>query len=143
MAKRILLGLLGVVLGFIAGAVVMTVLHMASGLVYPPPEGLDMWSQEPEQLERMREWFSTLPAGAFLLAILVHGLGCMGGAVVAMLIAGRRSLWPAVIVGVLFTAAGVINLTSIPHPSWFPYVDLPVYMVLALVAGVLLRRSEA
>jgi hypothetical protein len=34
-----------------------------------------------------------------------------------------------------------MNLSSIPHPSWFPFVDVPIYLVLALVAGILLKRK--
>ena len=143
MAKRILIGVLGVILGAIAGMVFMMSLHMASCLVYPPPEGLNLMSQDPEQVERMTEWFGTLPAGAFVLALLAHGLGCMAGAMVAMLVSGRRTLWPALVVGAFFTVGGILNLASIPHPSWFPYADLPIYLVLALVAGLLLRRGKA
>ena len=98
-------------------------------------------SPEPENQARLKEWFGTLPAGAFLLATVCHGLGCMAGAFVAMLVSGRRSLVPPLIIGVFFTVAGIMNLSSIPHPSWFPLVDLPVYLVLAWVAGVLLQRK--
>ena len=141
MTKRILLGVIGVVLGIVAGMIVMTVLHIASALVYPPPEGVDFMSREPEDQDRLNEWFGTLPAGAFVLAVASHGLGCMAGAIVAMLVCGRRSLVPALVVGVFFTAAGIMNLASIPHPTWFPFADLPVYLVLALAAGLLLKRK--
>ena len=141
MAKQILFRGIGVVLGIVAGMIFMMSLHMASTVVYPLPEGVDFMSQEPENQERLMEWFGTLPAGAFLLATVCHGLGCMAGALVAMLVSGRRSLVPALIVGVFFTAAGIMNLSSVPHPSWFPFVDLPVYLVLALVAGLLLKRK--
>ena len=98
-------------------------------------------SQEPENQARLNEWFGTLPTGAFLLATACHGLGCMAGAFVAMLVSGRRSLIPPLVVGVFFTGCGIMNLSSVPHPAWFPFVDLPVYLVLALVAGLLLRRK--
>jgi hypothetical protein len=141
MAKRVLFGAIGVVLGIVAGMIFMMALHMATTLVFPLPEAVDFMSQEPENQARLREWFGTLPAGAFLLAIVCHGLGCMAGAVVAMLVSGRRSLLPPLIVGVFFTMCGIMNLSSIPHPSWFPFADLPVYLVLALVAGLLLKRK--
>jgi len=141
MGKRILLGVLGVVFGIVAGMIFMMFLHWATTFVYPLPEGVDFMSQEPEDQERFKEWAATLPTGAFLLATVCHGLGCLAGAVVAMLVAGRRSLIPALVVGVFFTACGVMNLSAVPHPAWFAYVDLPVYLILALVAGVLLKRQ--
>jgi hypothetical protein len=142
MVKQIFISVLGVVLGIMAGMIFMMSLHMASTLVYPLPEGVDFMSQEPENMARLNEWFGTLPAGAFLLATACHGLGCMAGAVVAMFISGRRSLVTPLIVGVVFTICGIMNLSSVPHPSWFPFVDVPVYLVLALVAGFLLKQKS-
>ena len=141
MVNRVLVGVLSVVLGIAAGMILMMSLHWASTFVYPLPEGVDFMSQEPENQARLNEWFGTLPTGAFLLATACHGLGCMAGAFVAMLVSVRRSLIPPLVVGVFFTGCGIMNLSSVPHPSWFPFVDLPVYLVLALVAGLLLRRK--
>ena len=141
MAKQVLFAVIGVVLGIVAGMIFMMSLHLATTLVYPLPEGVDFMSQELENQARLEEWFGTLPTGAFLLAIACHGLGCMAGAFVAMLVSGRRSLVPPLIVGVFFTACGIMNLSSIPHPFWFPFVDLPAYLVLALIAGLLLKRK--
>lgn len=141
MAKTIIFGVIGVVLGIVLGMVFMMALHMASTFVYPLPEGVDFMSQEPENQARLKEWFGTLPAGAYLLATVCHGLGCMTGAVVAMLITGRQSLVTPVIVGVFFTVCGIMNLSELPHPSWFPIVDLPAYLIFAIVAGLVLKRK--
>ena len=143
MGRRIVLGVVGVLIGVIGGMVFMMGLHHASSLVYPIPEGLDMMSSDPAQQERLAAWIGTLPAGAFVLALTAHGLGCMGGAALATLIAGRRSLVPALVVGAVFTVAGVMNIQAMPHPAWFPFVDLPVYLALAYLAGRLLRRRES
>ena len=143
MGKRVLMNVVGVVVGVPLGMILMMGLHFLSGLVYPAPEGVDMMSSEPDQVEAVKAWMATLPAGAFLLAALAHGLGCMGGAAIATLIAGRRSMVAAIVVGVLFTFAGIMNLMMMPHPSWFPFLDMPIYLVLALVAGKLLRRAPA
>lgn len=141
--KTKILGIAGVAIGLFAGMALMMGLHMASGLVYPPPEGVDLMGETPAQQAAVVAWIATLPAGAMLLAILAHGLGCMGGAALATLISGRRAWWPAIVVGVLFTIAGIMNLSSVPHPWWFPYLDLPIYMLLALLAGRLLIRPVA
>lgn len=64
----------------------------------------------------------------------------MAGAFVAMLLTDRPSLVPPVVVVGFFTIGGIMNLSSIPHPSWFPIVDLPVDLILATVAGLVLKR---
>lgn len=143
MGKQFLISVVGVVAGIVIGMAFMMCLHMASPLIYPLPDGVDFMSQEPENLSRLNEWFSTLPATAWLMATACHGLGCMSGAVVAMLISGRRSLVTPVIVGVVFTLCGIMNLSSVPHPTWFPFVDVPAYLVFAVGASRLLKRKPA
>lgn len=143
MVKQVMIVVVAVIIGSIVGSVVMMALHFASMLVYPIPEGIDFVSQDPDNIEKLEKWFETLPAGAFLLASASHGIGCMAGAAVAMLITGRRSLVAPLIVGILFTIGGIMNLSSVPHPAWFPFVDVPIYLILAGIAGVGLKRQTA
>lgn len=143
--KSVLLGTVGVVVGFVAGMVCMIAVHLVSFLIWPMPEGIDMFSQEPENMERLSEWMVSLPLTAWLFAVLAHGIGSFSGAIVATLISGRRSIVPAVVSGILFTLAGVANLMKMDdhpdHPDWFAYVDTPIYLVFALIAWALLRKA--
>ena len=143
MKNPILISTLGVVLGVVFGMAFMMFLHLATTFVYPLPDGVSFMDSGDENMARLHEWFGTLPTTAWLLATACHGLGCMSGAIVAMLISGRRSLVTPLIVGVVFTLCGIMNLSSLPHPSWFPFVDVPIYLVFAVVAGVLLKRNPA
>lgn len=141
MKNPVLFSVLGAVAGIVFGMGFMMFLHWTTTFVYPLPEGVDFMSQEPENMTRLHEWFGTLPTTAWLLASACHGLGCMSGAAIAMLISGRRSLITPIIVGCVFTLCGIMNLSSMPHPSWFPYVDMPIYLILALTAGNMLKRK--
>lgn len=141
MKNPILISTLGVVLGVVFGMAFMMFLHWTTTFVYPLPDGVSFMDSSNENMARLHEWFGTLPTTAWLLATVCHGLGCMSGAVVAMLICGRRSLATPLIVGVVFTLCGIMNLSSLPHPFWFPFVDVPIYLAFALVAGVLLKQK--
>jgi hypothetical protein len=135
-------GVVAVIVGMIAGMILMNVLHFASTTVYPVPEDVDMYSTEPAERKKVAAWVETLPAGAFVWALLAHGLGAMSGAAVATLLAKRRSLVPGLVVGALFTIGGIFNLMAIPHPTWFMILDVPIYLVLAYLAGRWLRRPD-
>ncbi len=132
---------LGVILGFIAGSILMQLVHTLCQPLYPPPEGLD--PSDMDQWEETKAWMKTLPSGAYVVAMLAHWLGTVAGAALAMLIAGRRTLHPAVIIGILFTLAGIANLIMMPHPAWFPFVDLLGYLPLAWFIGKLLLKKDA
>lgn len=142
MAKKVVVWVVAVLVGTVVGMCVMMALHRASALVYPIPPGLDLMSQDPAQQALMKAWFATLPAGAFVMATAAHGLGCLSGAVLATLIVRRRSIVPAILVGAGFTVAGIMNLAEIPHPAWFAFVDLPIYLAPAALVARLLTRMN-
>ena len=141
--KHIAIVLGAIVVGALVGMMVMMGLHMATTLVYPMPPGLDIMSADPAQQVAFKAWMGTLPAGAFVLTTLAHGIGCMCGAIVGTLIVGRRSVIPAVVIGLFFTVGGISNLGEVPHPAWFAFVDLPIYLALAVPAGFLLIRGRS
>lgn len=143
MAKTALWWTVAVIAGTVVGMAALTGLLFAGGVLYPMPAGIDPSSSDAAQVAAMKAWLSTLPPGAFVLALVEHALGCAAGAAVATLIARRRSMVPAILVGVIFTAAGVMNLRDIPHPSWFGFVDLPLYLIAAVTVARLLVRPRA
>lgn len=139
MAKTILKTVLGALLGTVGGMLIMMGCHTATMVVYPAPEGLDIF--DPEQQEAMHAWMQTLPAGAFVLAAFCHWIGTGAGAVIAMFITGRKSMLPAIIVGAVFLLTGIYNLTQIPHPVWFAFLDIPGYLLFGLLPGKLLAKK--
>lgn len=140
---RILQAVGAVVVGIIVGSIVMMGIHFVTVVIYPVPEGLDMYSSDPEMQKELVAWMASLPVGAWLLGWLAHAVGCLSAASVAMLIAGRRSLVPALFVGAWFTLGGILNAVQLQAPVWFYVIDVPVYLLGAFAVGKLLRRSPA
>ena len=141
MGKGLLRLILAVIAGFIVGSLVMKGIHALCQPMYPPPEGLD--PSDMDQWEETKAWMKTLPDGAFVLAILAHWGGTVTGAALTMFITGRRALRPAVIVGIVFTLAGIAVSLMMPGPAWFPFVDLLGYLPLAWFVGKLLLKKDA
>ncbi len=131
----------GLVLGFLAGSVAMMLCHFATMPLFPPPDGVEPWN--PDHREQVLEWMKTLPDSAFIVAAFCHWIGATVGALVGMLVGGRGSMLPAWLVGGAFTIAGIMNLAQAPHPAWFPFVDLPGYLIVAFLVGRLLLRRPA
>jgi hypothetical protein len=112
-------------------------LIMVSWALFPMPEGMDM--NVPEQ---MNAYVATLPIAAFLIIIAAHlGQAFVGGWVAARLGASHPVVL-ALIIGVLALMGGVANMMMIEHPAWM-YIEVPLYLVVAYVAGMLEVRRRA
>jgi hypothetical protein len=108
--------------------VLIMLVQQVSHRVYPMPPGVT-----PQKKEEFAAWVKTLPLGALLFVLASYVLGSFGGGLVAALVGA--ALWPALVVGGLLMAMGVMILFEIPHPPWFAVVSLLVYVPLAWLGG--------
>ncbi|MGL4464512.1 MAG: hypothetical protein ACRC1K_20360 [Planctomycetia bacterium] len=118
-----------VIAGTIVAGGVVAVGEGLSGLLHPPPAGMDF--NDPDKL---RAFIATLPASAFVFVLAAWTVGSFAGSLVAgLLTRGRSAVAPAV-VGGLMIAAVLFNLATIPHPVWMAVAAI-VLVPAALFAG--------
>lgn len=140
--KTVLMGILAVICGWLAGSVAMSLVHAASMLIWPLPEHLSFMDMfDPEKKEAVHAWIETLPVGAYITSIVAHWIGVAAGAAVAMLVQGRTRLWPALAIGAIFLLGGIMNALEIPAPAWFLPVDAIGYPIVAFLVGKKMLRS--
>jgi hypothetical protein len=118
-----------------AGALVsaMLIFMLVQGLnsvIFPPPEGTNL--RDPAA---MRVFVQSLPPLAFLVVWLSYSLGSFAAGWIAAKYAPRGSMSHALVVGAVLTVVGVMNLVSIPHPTWFVIVNLPEFLLFAWIGG--------
>jgi hypothetical protein len=138
-AEVIMIRNVGAVLaGLIVGSAVnMAFILLNTMVLFPMPAGTSM--NDPAQ---MQAYIAGLPAAAFLVVIVAHlGQSFVGGWVAARL-GGSRPVPLALIIGVLSLVGGVINLLSLHGPLWM-WVEVPLYLVVAWLAGGLEQRRRA
>jgi hypothetical protein len=128
---------IAVVVGLVAGmAVNMAIVMLNTKVLFPMPEGLD-WTDE----AGVAVYIGTLPWTAFVVVLTAHlGQSFVGGLVAAH-ISKDKPMMVALIVGAATLAGGLVNLNSIPHPSWM-WIEVPLYMVTAWAAGNLVITSR-
>lgn len=135
--------IIGTVVGYVVGSIVNLAIIMVNAALYPAPEGLDMFAMDPESQKAQGEFINSLPALSFIIAWVAHWGGAFVGSLVATLIAGRRSYIPAIIISVLFTLGGLYIITQVASgPPWFPFLDLPSYLIFGLLAARLVMRKD-
>lgn len=142
MGKKILIGFAAVVAGWLAGSVAMSLAHAATMLIWPLPEGLSFQDMfDPAKEKEVHAFIESLPAGAHIAAAVCHWIGTAAGAAVAMLVAGRSHIWPALAIGAIFLLGGIMNALSLPTPAWFLPLDAIGYPVVAWLVGRKLLRA--
>lgn len=129
--------ILAVFAGFVAGTFVNLGLSGLNAFVlFPMPSGMDM--NDPAQLNA---YIAGLPTLAFVVVLVAHlGQAFVGGWVAARLGASHPMVL-AMIIGGLSLLGGIANMMSVPGPAWL-YVELPLYLVVAGLAGWLEQRRR-
>ncbi len=125
-----------VVVGVLAGSALNFALIQANTLFFPLPEGVTYSDQE-----AFAAYVAGLPDAAFVLPLIAHlAQAFVGGLIAARL--GTRPVVAALAVGVLSLLGGIANALMIEPPAWM-WLEMPLYLVLAWVAGDLERRRRA
>ncbi len=119
--------------GLVVSIVVIGAVQWTNFLIYPPPDNVNF--EDPAQVESV---IANLPLGAFVMLELSYALGSFVGGLVAARIHTMRS---ALVVGVVLTVLGVVNLMNVPHPLWLAVVTTLTYVPCAGVGGKLGTRS--
>jgi hypothetical protein len=105
--------IVAVLLGLVVAVVVIMTIEMINSQIYRPPPGFDF--ADPAA---MRTYVQQLPLTALLIVVLGWALGALMGGWMAAKRAPRAPLAHAMIVALGLVAATVMNLTSLPHPTW-------------------------
>ena len=133
MGRKILAGIIGVVVTFFTIWLVQQVGHM----IYEPPTGFDFSNKE-----EMAAVIAAQPLGAFLFVIASYCIGTLDGVFIACKIAGERRFVYALINGGLVLLGTAFNVSMFPHPLWFTItavagVIISAWMGLKLSGGAL------
>ena len=132
-----------VVLGTILGMIIMIILHYLSAFAYPLPEGVNM-----SDAEKFAEYLESAPNGAFILAMISHLLGAFFASIFTIKLLRSKEweknnfnlIYP-IIIGIIFTISGYMNLQEIPHPNWFFY-ELFLYIPSSLLGYQLIAKKN-
>jgi len=133
--RNILAVLVGIVIG---GSVNMLIINF-SGLLIPPPEGVDTTTAE-----GLKEGIHLFEPKHFLMPFLAHALGTFVGAFLAARIAANHKMKFAIAIGCVFLLGGIGAVFMIPAPLWYNTTDLVLaYIPMAWLAGKFALKSNS
>jgi len=124
-----------VILGVVAAGILIAGIQYLGHRLYPPPPGVDM-----SDIESVKVWLPQAPFLALLPVLVAYAVGTFVGAWLAARLAGRAPLLHGLILGALFLVAGIMNLRSLPHPTWFWAPNIAEFPVAAFLGAWMARR---
>ncbi len=134
---------MGLFAGLISAFIVIALVEMLGHSIYPPPEGLDF-----SDTEQLKTHIDKLPFGALFFVLLAYWIGSFAGGLTLGIIASKKAVIFALILGGLLTIAGLFNLLDLPgHPIWFWILSLASYIPFTLFglkySSILIKQSQA
>ena len=130
--------ILAIVLGVVAGGIVVGVTEAIGHMIYPVPAGLD-----PTKPELIAEYIRTAPMGALVAVLVSWALGALVAGIVATLIARVADAKFALIAGGVLLVFSLINMFVIPHPGWFRIAGILLFLPMAALGYLLVKpRAE-
>ncbi len=122
--------IIGVIVGILAGVLVISLMQWLGHMVYPTPEGADM--KDPSVVA---EYIKTAPAGAISSVLLGYLFGSMTAGFVSTKVAKVNHTKLGLICGIFMLLAVIMVLLSIPHPMWFMIACLLLIVPKALLGA--------
>ena len=133
MGKNIAAGIAGVV---VAGILVWLT-EMLGHTVYPVPPELDM-----TDMDALRGYIATLPAGAFAFVAVGWFIGTLGGVLTACRIGTASPMVFTMVVTGLMLLGTAYNLAVIPHPLWFSVIGIAGIVIAGWLGLTLSTRDS-
>ncbi len=119
MKNNIFVNILAVLTGLVIGSVVNGALISISGFIIPPPNGIDVTTEE-----GLKAALPLFEPKHFVFPFLAHALGTLSGAFITTKIAKTYKLAMALIIGFFFLIGGIAMVFMVPSPIWFDALDL-------------------
>lgn len=120
--------LLAAIVGFLAGGTCVALVQLVGNSLYPPPADIDFASPQ-----LVADWVKSLPPGVFWIVIASWCTGAAIGPFVTGRISPERTLVSAFAVWLLFGAATLFTLSTIPHPAWVWFFGLSGWIIFGLL----------
>lgn len=141
--KEKLKSIFAVLLGLCFAFVLIVLSQMIGHSIYPIPEEFkNIDFSDPANRAQLEALMLAAPTGSLILVLIGYMLAAFGGGMLAAFMDRTQKPKLSLIVGALLTLAGISNLMSIPHPTWFAILNLPSFLLFAWLGSFLISNSK-
>jgi hypothetical protein len=128
-------GLVSIVVGVVAAALVVIALNTVLGRLYPVP-GLNPL----QPVDELRSQVDSLPRTGYVVLLAAYAVASLVGGLAASITARRTHVWPVLATGVILMVAGTYGVMAVFQPLWFRAASFLAYPM-AMVGHLIIRRK--
>ncbi len=128
---------LPVVVGAMAGMILITLGKSGVYLKYPPPAGTDFY-----EADSLAVYMKLLPAPAFALFLADYVVCSFIAGIICTLIAQRSSVVPAIAVGITLTLSGMYYIFTMPQPVWYSLASMFAFLPFVYLGYLSVRKKQ-
>lgn len=104
---------------------------------YPPPADTDFYDAT-----SLGAYIKMLPTAAFIMLLGIYALCSFIAGIICTLIAGRRSVIPAIAVGIALTISGIYYMFTMPQPGWYSLASMFTYLPFVYLGYLIVRKKQ-
>ena len=128
--------ILAVIGGLVLAVVTFTIIQMIGGMIFGMPNDLDF-----KDKVAVAAYMATMPFGAFLLLAFGYALGSFLAGIAVRFISKSDGLLLPSIVGSSLTLAWLMNIWTVPHPTWMAVLGFLLYIPFTLIGHRMAKSS--
>jgi hypothetical protein len=129
---------LPVVVGAMAGMILITAGEAIVQHLYPPSPGTDL-----HDVESLARYILALPEGAYSCKLADYVTGSFLAGLTSTLVSARKTIKPAFIVAIILTLAGLYYIINMPYPRWFAIASAITYFPATLLGYFVVRKKSS
>jgi len=123
--------IISLVLGLVSAVIIFIISEKLNAVMYPFPKSLNF-----TDTQVVKEYFNNQPFAFWLIVLIGWSIGSFICGLIIKVISKSNNKILAYIAGGILTLSGVVNIFSLPHPTWFIIVGLLIF-----IPGVLAGHS--
>lgn len=124
MARNVISLILGLVVAFVVIAAIQSI----NFSLFPIPPEINQ-----NDSEAMNAFISTLPFAAHFIVYIAHVVGTLVSVFVASKVTQSHHVHIAYVIAGFLLIMSIINITQMPHPTWFVICDTLSYIPCAIL----------
>jgi len=128
----------GVVVGLLVAFIIFIGFQTLNLAIFPLPDGVT-----PNDHDAFEAFISKLPITAFIIVLAGYMVGSLAGGYTGAKFAQTKWKTIGLVIGVILTIGGAMNVLSIPHPTWFVVLNLVLFVPMAWLGAMLAGRSHS